>query len=200
MLKIANRLGYKDLKSFDSAIAKNPDLHPKSREQMLELYRKYIDQMYARLPQYFGRLPKAKVEVMPVEAYREKEASGAQYVDGTPDGKRPGHVMVNTGDFEKRTTVDIETTAYHEGVPGHHLQVSIAQELPSLPPFRQHAFYVAFIEGWGLYSERLADEMGLFVDEYERIGMLEAQAWRAVRLIVDSGIHALGWDRDRCGP
>jgi len=197
MLKIANRLGYKDLKSFDAAIAKNPDLHPKSREQMLEQYRKYIDQMSARLPQYFGRLPKAKVEVMPVEPYREKEASGAQYVDGTPDGKRPGHVMVNTGDFEKRTTVDIETTAYHEGVPGHHLQVSIAQELPSLPPFRQHAFYVAFIEGWGLYSERLGQDAGFFQDPYSMYGHLQDDLLRAIRLVVDTGFHFKRWTRQQ---
>ena len=197
MLKIANRLGYKDLKSFDAAIAKNPDLHPKSREQMLEQYRKYIDQMSARLPQYFGRLPKAKVEVMPVEPYREKEASGAQYVDGTPDGKRPGHVMVNTGDFEKRTTVDIETTAYHEGVPGHHLQVSIAQELPSLPPFRQHAFYVAFIEGWGLYSERLGEDAGFFQDRYSMYGHLQDDLLRAIRLVVDTGFHFKRWTRQQ---
>ena len=197
MLKIAYRLGYKDLKSFDAAIAKNPDLHPKSREQMLEQYRKYIDQMSARLPQYFGRLPKAKVEVMPVEAYREKEASGAQYVDGTPDGKRPGHVMVNTGDFEKRTTVDVETTAYHEGVPGHHLQVSIAQELPSLPPFRQHAFYVAFIEGWGLYSERLGEDAGFFQDPYSMYGHLQDDLLRAIRLVVDTGFHFKRWTRQQ---
>ena len=157
----------------------------------------YIDQMWARLPQYFGRLPKAKVEVMPVEAYREKEASGAQYVDGTPDGKRPGHVMVNTGDFEKRTTLDIETTAYHEVVPGHHLQVSIAQELPSLPPFRQHAFYIAFIEGWGLYSERLGEDAGFFQDPYSMYGHLQDNLLRAIRLVVDTGFHLKRWTRQQ---
>ncbi|HZR09247.1 MAG TPA: DUF885 family protein [Myxococcales bacterium] len=195
MLKIAKKLGYEDLKSFDAAIAKNPKLHPASREQMLELYRKYIDQMWAKLPQYFGRLPKAKVEVMPVEEYREKEASGAQYVNGTPDGKRPGHVMVNTGQFEKRTTLDIETTAYHEGVPGHHLQLSIAQELPTLPKFRQHAFYIAFIEGWGLYSERLGEDAGFFQDPYSLYGHLQDDLLRAIRLVVDTGFHYKKWSR-----
>jgi len=134
---------------------------------------------------------------MPVEPYREKEASGAQYVDGTPDGKRPGHVMVNTGDFEKRTTLDIETTAYHEGVPGHHLQVSIAQELPSLPPFRQHAFYVAFIEGWGLYSERLGEDAGFFQDRYSMYGHLQDDLLRAIRLVVDTGFHSKRWTRQQ---
>ena len=197
MLKIAKKLGYKDLKSFDAAIAKNPKLHPTSREQMLELYRKYIDQMWAKLPQYFGRLPKAKVEVMPVEEYREKEASGAQYVNGTPDGKRPGHVMVNTGQFEKRTTLDIETTAYHEGVPGHHLQLTIAQELPTLPKFRQHAFYIAFIEGWGLYSERLGEDAGFFQDPYSLYGHLQDDLLRAIRLVVDTGFHYKKWSREQ---
>jgi uncharacterized protein (DUF885 family) len=197
MLKIAKKLGYKDLKSFEGAIAKDPKLHPKSREQMLELYRKYIGQMWAKLPQYFGRLPNAQVTVMPVEAYREKEASGAQYINGTPDGKRPGHVMVNTGDFEKRTTLDIETTAYHEGVPGHHMQLAIAQELPTLPKFRQHAFYIAFIEGWGLYSERLGEDAGFFQDPYSMYGHLQDDLLRAIRLVVDTGFHYKKWSRQQ---
>jgi uncharacterized protein (DUF885 family) len=197
MLKIAKKLGYRDLKEFDAAIAKNPKLHPKSREEMLEQYRTYIDQMWAKLPRYFGRLPKAKVEVMPVESYREKEASGAQYVNGTPDGKRPGHVMVNTGDFENRTTLDIETTAYHEGVPGHHMQISVAQELPALPKFRQHAFYVAYIEGWGLYSERLGEDAGFFQDPYSMYGHLQDDLLRAIRLVVDTGFHYKKWTRQQ---
>ncbi len=197
MLKTAEKMGYKDLKLFDAAIDKNPDLHPKSRQEMLDLYRKYTDQMWARLPQMFGRLPKAKVEILPVESYREKEASGAQYVDGTPDGKRPGHVMVNTGDFAKRTTTDIETTAYHEGVPGHHMQISIAQELPSLPPFRQHGFYVAYIEGWALYSERLGEEVGFYQDPYSMYGHLQDDLLRAIRLVVDTGFHYKHWTRQQ---
>jgi uncharacterized protein (DUF885 family) len=197
MLRIARKLGYRNLKSFDAAIARDPKRHPASREQMLELYRKHIDQMWTKLPQYFGRLPKAKVEVMPVEAYREKEASGAQYVEGTADGKRPGHVMVNTGDFEKRLTLDIETTAYHEGVPGHHLQIAVAQELPALPKFRQHAFYVGFIEGWALYSERLGEEAGLYQDPYSMYGHLQDDLLRAIRLVVDTGFHSKRWSRQQ---
>jgi len=197
MLEIATRLGFKDCKSLEASIQKNPALHPRSREEMLDLYRKYIDQMWAKLPQFFGRLPKAKVEVMPVEAYREKEASGAQYVDGTPDGKRPGHVMVNTGDYEKRTTLDVETTAYHEGVPGHHLQISIAQELPTLPKFRQHAFYVAFIEGWALYSERMGEDAGFYQDPYSMYGHLQDDLLRAIRLVADTGFHFKKWSRQQ---
>jgi uncharacterized protein (DUF885 family) len=134
MQEVAAQLGYKDLKSFNAAIAADPKLHAQSRKQILDLYTKYIDQMYPKLPELFGRLPKAKLEVLPVEEFREKEASAAQYQDPAMDGSRPGHVMVNTGDFEKRSLLDIETTAYHEGVPGHHMQVAVAQEMPELPP------------------------------------------------------------------
>jgi len=197
MLSIAKRLGYPDLKTFEATIKTNPALHPKSRQEMLDLYTKYIDAMWARLPQLFGRLPKAKLEVLPVEQFREKEASGAQYNTGTPDGSRPGHVMVNTGDYQDRTTVDIETTAYHEGVPGHHLQLSIAQEMPTLPPFRQHAYYTAFIEGWALYSERLGKEVGFFTDPYNDYGRLQDDLLRAIRLVVDTGIHYKHWSREQ---
>ena len=195
MLKIAQKMGYADLKSFDAAIQTNPVLHPKTRQEMLDLYRKYIDAMWLKLPQQFGRLPKAKVEIMQVEEYREKEASGAQYQEGTPDGKRPGLVKVNTSDLAHRTTLDVETTAYHEGVPGHHLQLSVAQELPSLVPFRQHAFYIAYVEGWALYSERLGEELGFYQDPYSMYGHLQDDLLRAIRLVADTGFHSLRWSR-----
>jgi uncharacterized protein (DUF885 family) len=153
--------------------------------------------MYARLPQLFGRLPKAKLEVMQVEEFREKEASDAAYVDGTPDGSRPGHIMVNTGDFAKRTVLDIETTAYHEGVPGHHMQISIAQELPNLPLFRQHESYTAYIEGWALYAERLGKEVGFYQDPYSYYGHLQDDMLRAIRLVVDTGFHYKHWTRQQ---
>lgn len=197
MLKVAQRLGYADLKSFNAAVNTNALLHPKSRQELIDLYRKYIDQMWLKLPQLFARLPKAKVEVLPVESYREKEAAAAQYVDGTPDGKRPGHVMVNTGDYEKRTLINVETTAYHEGVPGHHMQISIAQELPTLPPFRQHAFYIAYGEGWALYAERLGEEVGLYEDPYSMYGHLQDDLLRAIRLVVDTGFHSKHWSRQQ---
>jgi len=197
MLKVAQKLGYSDLKSFNAAVSTNASLHPKSRQELLDLYRKYIDQMWLKLPDLFGRLPKAKVEVLPVESYREKEASGAQYMDGTPDGKRPGHVMVNTGDYEKRSLLDVESTAYHEGVPGHHMQVSIAQELPTLPPFRQHAFYIAYGEGWALYAERMGEEVGFYQDPYSMFGHLQDDLLRAIRLVVDTGFHYQHWSRQQ---
>ena len=196
-LQIAKSLGFKDLKTFEAAVKANPKLFAASREQILDLYRGYIAQMEPELPKLFNRLPKAKCIVMPVESFREKDASGASYVPGTPDGSRPGHIMVNTSDPEKRTTVDMESTAYHEGIPGHHMQLSIAQEMPDLPPFRQHGFYGAFIEGWALYSEQLGKEVGFYKDPYNDYGRLEDQQLRAIRLVVDTGIHYKHWTRDQ---
>ena len=197
MLKIAKKLGFADLKSLNASIAGNPELHAHSREQILGLYRKYIDEMYTKLPRLFGRLPKARVEVMPTEAFREKEASSADYNQGTPDGSRPGRVMVNTGEPEQRTLIHIESTAYHEGVPGHHLQVSIGQELRDLPPFRQQGGYTAFEEGWALYSEKLGEEAGFYQDPYSFYGHLQDEMLRAIRLVVDTGLHAKHWSRDQ---
>jgi uncharacterized protein (DUF885 family) len=195
--QIAKSLGFKDLPTFAASVKTNPKLFATSREQILDLYRGYIAQMEPELPKLFNRLPKAKVVVMPVESFREKDASGASYVPGTPDGSRPGHIMVNTSDPEKRTTISMESTAYHEGIPGHHMQLSIAQEMPDLPPFRQHGFYGAFIEGWALYSEQLGKEVGFYKDPYNDYGRLEDQQLRAIRLVVDTGIHYKHWTRDQ---
>jgi uncharacterized protein (DUF885 family) len=196
-LEIANRLGFKDLKVFRESVKTNPKLYAQSREQILDLYRKYIDQMKPKLPDLFGRLPKAGLIVMPVEPFREKDASGAQYVPGTPDGSRPGHVEVNTSEPEKRMVISIESTAYHEGVPGHHLQGAIAQEVKDLPPFRQHGWYGAYGEGWALYSERLGKEVGFYQDPYSDFGRLEDEMLRAIRLVVDTGLHYKHWTREQ---
>ncbi|MCE5234267.1 MAG: DUF885 domain-containing protein [Mizugakiibacter sp.] len=194
---IAKKLGYKDLAAFRAGLKTDPKIRPTSREQILDLYRKYIAQMEPKLPQLFGLLPKAKLEVLPVETFREKEASAAQYTTGTPDGSRPGKVWVNTGDFEHRNLLEIESTAYHEGVPGHHMQLSIAQELPSLPPFRQQAGYTAYVEGWALYSERLGKEVGFYTDPYSDYGRLCDELLRADRLVLDTGVHAMRWTREQ---
>jgi uncharacterized protein (DUF885 family) len=196
-LAIASRLGFKDLKSFRESVKANPKLYAQSREQILDLYRKYTAQMKPELPKLFGRLPKADLIVMPVEPFREKDAPGAQYVPGTPDGSRPGHVEVNTSEPEKRMVISIESTTYHEGVPGHHLQGTIAQEVTDLPPFRQHAWYGAYGEGWALYSERLGKEVGFYQDPYSDFGRLEDEMLRAIRLVVDTGLHYKHWTRDQ---
>jgi uncharacterized protein (DUF885 family) len=197
MKEVAAQLGYKDLKSFNAAVTADPKLHAHSRKQLLDLYSKYIDQMYLKLPNLFSRMPKAKVEVMQVEEFREKDAAAASYVQGAVDGSRAGHVMVNTGDFEKRSLLDIETTAYHEGVPGHHMQIAIGQEMPELPPFRQNEYFTAFTEGWALYSERLGKEEGFFQDPYSYYGHLQDDMLRAIRLVVDTGLHSKHWSRQQ---
>jgi uncharacterized protein (DUF885 family) len=196
-LVIAKRLGFPTVKALRDSIPKIPALHPASREAILDEYRHYVDQMSAKLPTLFGRLPKAKLEVMPIEAFLEKEAS-THYNQGTPDGSRPGHVFVNTYDFANQLTINNESTAYHEGIPGHHMQISIAQELPDLPPFRQQASYTAFQEGWALYSERLGKEIGFYQDPYKDYGRLDDEMLRAIRLVVDTGIHGREhWTRDQ---
>jgi uncharacterized protein (DUF885 family) len=195
--KVATQLGYKDLPTMRAALDKDPKTHATSRQQIVDLYKKYIDQMQPKLPELFGLLPKTQVEVLPVEEFREKEASGAQYNQGTPDGKRPGRVYVNTYDFANRTTTNIETTAYHEGVPGHHMQISIAQTLPGLPPFRQQGGYNAYAEGWALYSERLGKEVGFFQDPLSYYGHLSDELLRANRLVLDTGVHYKHWTRQQ---
>ncbi len=194
---IGARLGFKNLPAFRKHIRSNKKLFAKSRKDILDRYQKYTDQMYTQLPKLFGRLPKGKMLIEPVESFREKEASGANYNQGTPDGSRPGKVQVNTGDAKKRLTIDIESTAYHEGVPGHHMQIAIQQELSELPPFRQQSHFGAFMEGWALYSERLGKEVGFYQDPYSDYGRLQDEMLRAIRLVVDTGLHAKKWSREQ---
>jgi uncharacterized protein (DUF885 family) len=196
MLQVVNQLGYKDLKSFTASLPTNPKVHVHSRKEILDLYQKYTDQMYAKLPSLFGRLPKAKLEIMSIGEFSEKDNS-THYNQGAQDGSRPAHIMVNTGNFEKGTTLDFETTAYHEGIPGHHMQIAIAQELPELPPFRQNEYYTAYTEGWALYSERLGKEVGFFQDPYSYYGHLQDDMLRAIRLVVDTGFHYKHWTRQQ---
>ena len=194
---VAARLAFADWKALNASIDKDPKRHFRSRDDVLALYRKFVDRMKPELPKLFGRLPKADLTVLPVEEFREKEASGAQYEPGTPDGSRPGHVRINTNDPQSRKTISVESTAYHEGIPGHHLQIAIAHELEGLPPVRQQAFYTAFVEGWALYSERLGKEIGFYEDPYSDFGRLQDEMLRAIRLVVDTGLHAKRWTRQQ---
>ena len=194
-LAIAKKLGFPDLKTFRDSLKTNPKLIPTSRAQILETYRRYIAQMTPQLPKLFGLLPPTTLEVKAVEEFREKDAPGAEYTPGTPDGSRPGMVQVNTGDFQHRTLLNCESTAYHEGVPGHHMQISIAQTLSGLPTFRQQASYNAYVEGWALYSERLGREIGFYQDPYSDFGRLSDELLRAVRLVLDTGVHYKHWTR-----
>src|SRR6478672_6283990 len=195
MNKLAQSQGHKDLPSFRDAINKNPKWTPQSEQQILDDYEKYIHQMEPKLPELFGLLPKAPVTVEPIPDFAKAEST--HYVPGTPDGKRPGRVVVAVADPTKRTMVDDEAVAYHEGVPGHHLQISIAQTLQGLPKFRLHGFFTAYAEGWALYSEVLGKEIGFYQEPVSDYGRLNSEMLRAVRLVVDTGIHDKNWSRQQ---
>lgn len=197
MLAIAQKLGFKDLQSFRASLKTNPKLKATSREQLLDTYRGYLKPMQAKLPELFGKLPKAPFEVVPVPAYLEKTSAPAYYEAGTPDGSRPGRLFIDTYNASDRNLYQVEAIAYHEGLPGHHLQISIAQELTGIPAFRKFAGYTAYQEGWGLYAERLGKDVGFYQDPYSDYGRLESDVWRAIRLVVDTGVHSEHWSRQQ---
>ncbi len=197
MLVIARKLGFADLKSFQASLKTNPKLHPTSREQILDAYRSYLTPMQAKLPELFGHLPKAGFEVAAVPEFLEKTSADAYYEAGTPDGSRPGRIRVDTYNPTDRDLSDVESIAYHEGLPGHHLQISIAQELTDVPEFRKFGGYGAFQEGWGLYAERLGKDVGFYKDPYSDYGRLQGDIWRAIRLVVDTGVHSQKWTRQQ---
>jgi uncharacterized protein (DUF885 family) len=197
MLTIAQKLGFKDLAGFRAAMKANPKLKAGSPEALLAAYQGYVTPMQAKLPQLFGRLPRAPLEVAPVPDYIAKDMYPAYYEPGTPDGSRPGRLRVNTYNFADRNLYAVEAIAYHEGIPGHHLQISIAQELEGFPTFRKFQAYTAYTEGWGLYSERLGKDVGFYRDPYSDYGRLEADIWRAIRLVIDTGVHSKHWTREQ---
>jgi uncharacterized protein (DUF885 family) len=196
MTAIAKEEGFRDLASFRASLKTNPKYIPTSADQILNDFRHYIAQMEPKLPQLFGLLPKSPVTVEAIPPFQA--AAATHYVTGTPDGKRPGRVVVATSDFAKRSLVNDEAIAYHEGVPGHHMQLSIQQRLEGLPKFRLHGLgFNAYSEGWGLYAEQLGKEIGFYQDPVSDYGRLSSELFRAVRLVVDTGIHAKGWTRDQ---
>jgi uncharacterized protein (DUF885 family) len=198
MITVAKAQGFKDLKSFNAHIRQDPALHAKSGQQLLDLYTQYRDQMYKKLPEIFGRLPKNKLEVVPMQSFRAPDGVPADYSLGAGDGSRPGRINVNEYAPEKRLLLNVEAIAYHEGVPGHHLQFSIAQELTDLPPFRRFDLdFNAYSEGWAFYAERLGKEVGFYTDPYSEYGRLENEMWRAVRWVVDTGVHSKHWSRQK---
>ena len=189
-----------DTTAYRRALAVDPSNSPKSKDELVARATEDIDRALALAPRYFGVLPRADCEVRAVEEYKEKDAPFAYYYPPTPDGSRRGIYYANGYDLPSRMYTTLATTTFHEAVPGHHFQISLEMENPNLNTFRRLGARMvggAYAEGWGLYSERLADEMGLFRDERERFGMLDAQAWRAARLVVDTGVHALRWPRQR---
>ena len=198
--EIAQRLGHADRFGLDAFLSGDPGNHTDDTTRIIELASEQTARAFALAPQYFGRLPTADCVVKAVEAYREQESPPAFYMPPSLDGTRPGEYYLNTYQPAERHLHKIASITFHEATPGHHFQIGIEQELEGLPRFRtlgSRMVGVAYPEGWGLYTERLADEMGLYLNDLERYGMLETQAFRAARLVVDSGLHAFGWSRDK---
>ena len=196
MMVIAKKEGFADLASFRASLKTNPKYIPTSAEQILDDFRHYIAQMEPKLPQLFTLLPKSPVTVEAIPAFQS--AAATHYVTGTPDGKRPGRVVVATSDFARRSLINDEAIAYHEGIPGHHMQLSVQQQLTGLPKFRLHSLgFNAYLEGWALYAEQLGKEVGFYQDPVSDFGRLSSELFRAVRLVVDTGIHSKGWTRDQ---
>jgi len=196
MTAIAKKEGFDDLASFRASLKTNPKYIPTSAEQILDDFRRYIAQMEPKLPELFTLLPKSPVTVEAIPPFQA--AAATHYVTGTPDGKRPGRVVVATSNFAERSLIDDEATAYHEGVPGHHMQLSVQQQLEGLPKFRLHGLgFNAYIEGWALYAEQLGKDIGFYQDPVSDYGRLSSELFRAVRLVVDTGIHSKGWSREQ---
>jgi uncharacterized protein (DUF885 family) len=198
--EIASAAGAADPNAYRARLDADPANTPQSKEELLERAREDIERAMAIAPRFFGALPKAGCEVKAVEEFKEKDAPFAYYFPPATDGSRGGTYYANGYDLPSRKYTKLATTTYHEAVPGHHFQIALEQENPNLTTFRRLGARIvggAYVEGWGLYSEKLADEMGLFRDDSERFGMLDAVAWRAARLVVDTGLHALRWTRQQ---
>jgi uncharacterized protein (DUF885 family) len=188
-------LGAPDLAATLAALRGNPSVHFTNGDEIVAVAEASLARAVAAIPEWFGRLPRAECVVVRMEPHEEQHSTIAYYRQAPQDGSRPGRYYINTYAPETRPRYEAEALAFHESVPGHHLQIAIGQELEQLPAFRRHAETTAYVEGWGLYTERLSDEMGLYSGDLDRIGMLSYDAWRASRLVVDTGMHALAWSR-----
>ncbi len=189
--------GLKDRKQTLNKLRTDPDLYFSSRDEVAAKAESALAKAKGAIPKWFGRLPKADCEVVRMGEHEEKHSTIAYYRQPAADGSRPGQYYINTFAPETRPRYEAEALAYHESIPGHHLQIAIAQELEGVPEFRKNSGVTAFIEGWGLYSERLSDEMGLYSSDLDRLGVLSYDSWRACRLVVDTGMHAMGWTREQ---
>ncbi len=197
---IARRLGYPDSAAYRADLEVDPTNRVDDPAELVRLASAQVARAFAAAPAWFGRLPSADCVVMPVEAHQEQEAPPAFYVSPATDGSRPGRFYINTFQPASRPLHRLAATTFHEATPGHHFQIALESELPNLNAFRRLGSRIAgmaYAEGWGLYAERLADEMGLYADDRERFGMLDSEAWRAVRLVVDTGLHAFRWTRQQ---
>jgi uncharacterized protein (DUF885 family) len=186
--------------SFDKFInflRTDPQFFYTEASQLLDGYRVIAKKIDAELPKFFGKLPRLPYGVIPVPAYDEKFQTTAYYIPGSTDAGRAGNFYANTYDLKTRPKWEMEALTIHEAVPGHHLQIALAEELENVPEFRKYNFYTSFVEGWGLYSESLGGEMGFYKDPYSKFGQLTYEMWRAIRLVLDTGIHGLGWTREQ---
>jgi uncharacterized protein (DUF885 family) len=195
MTALAKANGFNDLASFRDRIENDPKYKPASAQAIIDDFDGYIKQMRAKLPQLFTVIPSAPVTVEGIPEFQK--AAATHYQTGTPDGKRPGRVSVAVSDFASRSLINDEAVAYHEGIPGHHMQLSVQQTLEGLPEFRKHGGNSAYTEGWALYAEQLGKEVGFYQDPGSDYGRLRSELFRAVRLVVDTGIHDMGWSRDQ---
>lgn len=197
MRNVMKELGFKgDLKAFFDYMNSEPKFYFTKREDLIDGYTQLKERVRPLLPKLFDVMPKADYEVRAVEPYREKSASGGSYDSAAPDGSRPGVFYVNAYDLSARPKWAMEALSLHEAAPGHHFQIAIQQEMEELPRFRRFGGYGAYVEGWGLYAESLGKELGVYTDPYQYFGALNAELWRAIRLVVDTGIHAKGWTRE----
>jgi uncharacterized protein (DUF885 family) len=190
-------LGTDDLAAIHDRLRADPAVHFATRDEVYETAVRSLDRARALIPEWFGILPRTDCVVMRMLEHEEKHSTIAYYREPAVDGSRPGQYYINTSEPETRPRYEAEVLAFHEAIPGHHLQIATAQELTGLPAFRRHLGPTAYFEGWGLYTERLSDEMGLYGGDLDRIGVLSFDAWRACRLVVDTGMHALGWTRQQ---
>ena len=195
MTALAKANGFADLAAFREHIENDPKYKPTSAQQILDDFSRAIAQMRTKLPQLFTLIPSAPVTVEGIPEFQKGAAT--HYQTGTPDGKRPGRVVVAVSDFAHRSLINDEAVAYHEGIPGHHMQLSVQQTLTGLPEFRKHGGNSAYAEGWALYAEELGKEVGFYQDPGSDYGRLRSELFRAVRLVVDTGIHDMGWSRDQ---
>lgn len=189
--------GTTDVATVMERLRTDPELHHRDAQEILSVAEATVARATEAMGSWFGRLPSAPCTVTPVPDFLAADAPYAYYFPPAADGSRPGTYFINTSDPENASRTEAESIAFHEAIPGHHLQIAISQELEGLPEFQRHEGSTAYVEGWGLYAERLADEMGLYSSDLDRLGMLTADSWRSARLVVDTGLHVLGWSRQQ---
>lgn len=196
MRQVMEEVGFEgELDEFFDYLKTEPDFYYDEPEQLIEGYRAMSDHVQNLAPRLFETFPRSEFEVRAVEAFREASAADGSYQSGTPDGSRPGIFFANTYDVGSRPKWEMESLFLHEAIPGHHYQISLQREIEDLPSVRRFGGYTAYVEGWGLYAESIGKELGLYTDPYQYFGALNAELWRAIRLVVDTGLHAYGWTR-----